>query len=149
VSQLLSKELNIPLLEGDDFHPSANIEKMRAGIPLTDSDRIPWLESLHRKIIAALEEGSVVVACSALRQIYRDILQEDIANRSVWVFLHGTEKLIQERLRNRTGHFMPPSLLRTQLNTLEEPKDALVLDISKSTRELTADISAYINRESG
>ncbi|WP_432563191.1 gluconokinase [Kineococcus sp. SYSU DK003] len=106
--------------EGDEFHPAANVEKMRSGTPLTDEDRWPWLRSIADWIGAREEAGeSVVVTCSALKRAYRDLLAED--NPSV-VFceLHVPAEVLEERLTQRTGHYMPASLLRSQLDTLED-----------------------------
>jgi gluconokinase len=109
------------LLEGDSFHPPGNIAKMKAGTPLTDDDRWPWLNAIAAQEDALLAAGqSAVVACSALKRAYRDIL---IGNRkdTVLVYLRGSKQLIADRLKARTGHFMPPALLDSQFATLEEP----------------------------
>jgi gluconokinase len=109
------------VLEGDTFHPPANVAKMAAGTPLTDDDRWPWLHAIAAAIDADRARGeSAVVACSALRRAYRDIL---IGNRPDvrLVYLQGSQDLIGERMRARHGHFMPPALLDSQFQTLEEP----------------------------
>jgi gluconokinase len=109
------------LLEGDAFHPPANIAKMHAGTPLTDEDRWPWLRAIAHEIDAMRGRGeNGVVACSALKRAYRDIL---IGSRHdvVLVYLEGSKQLISERLATRTGHFMPPALLESQFDTLEGP----------------------------
>ncbi|MBV9250317.1 MAG: gluconokinase [Acetobacteraceae bacterium] len=110
-----------PLVEGDDFHPSANIAKMKAGIPLSDEDRWPWLRAIAEEIDARRARGgSAVVACSALKRAYRDILvgkREDVR----LVYLQGSRQLIGQRIAARKGHFMPPELLDSQFATLEEP----------------------------
>ncbi|HET7879841.1 MAG TPA: gluconokinase [Acetobacteraceae bacterium] len=111
------------LIEGDSFHPPENVAKMHAGIPLTDEDRWPWLRAIAREIDAMRASSeSAVVACSALKRAYRDIL---IGARAdvVLVYLHGTQALIAARLATRQGHFMPPALLESQFATLEEPGD--------------------------
>jgi gluconokinase len=111
------------LVEGDDFHPPANIAKMKAGTPLTDADRWPWLQAIAREIDAMRGRGeSAVVTCSALKRAYRDIL---IGDRSgvVLVYLKGTKDLIARRMAARKGHFMPATLLDSQFATLEEPDD--------------------------
>ncbi len=109
------------LLEGDAFHPAANVAKMHAGVPLTDEDRWPWLEAIAHEIDALRGQGkSAVVACSALKRAYRDVLigaRPDV----VLVYLQGSQALIAERLAVRKNHFMPPSLLASQFATLEEP----------------------------
>ena len=112
------------LVEGDTFHPPANVAKMHAGIPLTDEDRGPWLRAIAQEIDAMRSHGEqAVVACSALKHAYRDIL---LAGRDdvVLVYLQGSKELIAARLAERRGHFMPPSLLDSQFATLEEPADA-------------------------
>jgi gluconokinase len=109
------------LLEGDAFHPSANVAKMHAGVPLTDEDRWPWLQAIAHEIDTLRDQGkSAVVACSALKRAYRDILigaSPDV----VLVYLQGSQALIAERLAARRNHFMPPALLVSQFATLEEP----------------------------
>ena len=123
VARGVAARLGIDVLEGDAFHPAANIEKMKHGIPLDDEDRLPWL----RAIAAAIEEElasqrSSMVACSALRRSYRDIL---IGGRQnvLLVYLRGSQALITQRMLARTGHFMPPTLLGSQFATLEEPTE--------------------------
>ena len=109
------------LLEGDAFHPSANVAKMHAGVPLTDDDRWPWLQAIAHEIDALRDQGKgAVVACSALKRAYRDVLigaRPDV----VLVYLQGSQTLIAERLAVRKNHFMPPALLSSQFATLEEP----------------------------
>ncbi|HTB45417.1 MAG TPA: gluconokinase [Acetobacteraceae bacterium] len=109
------------LVEGDKFHPPANVEKMSHGIPLTDEDRWPWLRSIAAEIDAMRARGeSAVVACSALKRAYRDILIGDRKD-VVLVYLRGDQPLIAARMAARKGHFMPPALLDSQFATLEEP----------------------------
>ncbi len=111
------------LVEGDALHPLANVAKMHAGIPLTDEDRWPWLQAISREIDAMRARGqSAVVACSALKRAYRDILIGDRAD-VVLVYLQGSKALIAGRLAARQGHFMPPALLDSQFATLEEPAE--------------------------
>jgi carbohydrate kinase (thermoresistant glucokinase family) len=129
IGQLLAGRLGWPFIDGDDFHPAANVAKMQSGIPLTDDDRRPWLEALRKEIESRIRAGqSTVLACSALRQIYRERL--GVNQRKVkTVYLRGTFELLERRLVTRQGHFMPPALLRSQLDTLEVPRDGLVVDI--------------------
>jgi gluconokinase len=130
------------LLEGDSFHPPANIAKMKAGIPLTDEDRWPWLRAIAAKEDELLAAGqSAVVACSALKRAYRDIV---IAGRAdtVLVYLRGSKEVIAERLKARKGHFMPPALLDSQFATLEEPgpdEDPIIVDVGRPPEEEIAD----------
>lgn len=136
----IAAALGAEFAEGDDFHPPANVEKMRAGIPLDDEDRRPWLEALNRKIGAWLDAGvDGVLACSALKHSYREILQG--GRKGVhFVHLKGDEALIRGRLELRKGHYMPPTLLTSQVRTLEEPKDALIVGITGSADAVAAEI---------
>jgi len=131
VGKRLAERLGVEFLEGDDFHPPANVEKMKRGEALTDADREPWLQILARELAARREAGKgVVLACSALRRRYRDILRaghDDVD----FVFLDADQAVIQRRLDARHGHFMPPSLLDCQFATLEKPgpdERAIVVD---------------------
>ena len=121
IAQGVAQRMGWKLLEGDKFHPPANIEKMSHGIPLTDEDRWPWLHAIAAEIDALRARGEpAVVACSALKRAYRDVLA---ANRPdvVLVYLRGDKDLIAARMAARKGHFMPPALLDSQFATLEEP----------------------------
>lgn len=110
------------LLEGDSFHPPANVAKMSTGTPLTDEDRWPWLRAIAARADALRAEGqSVAVACSALKRAYREILIGDRPD-SVLIYLRGSQQLIHARMEARHGHFMPPALLDSQFATLEEPR---------------------------
>jgi gluconokinase len=136
----LAEELGWRFLEGDDFHPPENVAKMAAGVPLTDADRAPWLERLRGLVAEALARGEdVVLACSALRRSYRQLLTVDLA-RVRWVYLRGSPELISSRLMRRTGHFMPPDLLDSQLATLEAPEDALTVDVTQGPAEVISAI---------
>ena len=129
VGKLLAQELGWRFYEGDEFHPADNIEKMRRGQPLTDTDRRSWLDALRAVIQAALENNeNGILACSALKRHYRARLRvnEDV----VFVQLAATPDVIRRRLEHRKGHFMNPSLLENQLATLETPQSALSLDAS-------------------
>ncbi|PSL51638.1 gluconate kinase (SKI family) [Saccharothrix carnea] len=119
VARALADRLAWPLAEADEFHPPANIAKMSAGTPLTDADRAPWLAAIRDWITARAAAGeSTVVTCSALKRTYRDVLREAGA-RVRFLHLDGTADVIGDRLRHRSGHFMPPSLLRSQFDALE------------------------------
>lgn len=136
VARALAAELGWPQAEADDFHPAANVAKMAAGTPLTDADREPWLEELRDWITGQGQD--VVVTCSALRRRYRDTLRgADAALR--FVHLHGSRELLAARMGARTDHFMPVSLLDSQLATLEplEPdEDGIVIDIDATPEEI-------------
>jgi len=128
VGHLLRDRLGWPFYDGDDFHPPANIEKMSKGIPLTDDDRRPWLESLHRVMADAEARGeSAIVASSALKEAYRRILADRLRTLHI-VYLKGDPATLQDRLDQRVGHFMPKTMLPSQMAALEEPKEALVVN---------------------
>ena len=128
VGHLLRDQLGWPFYDGDDFHPPANIDKMSKGIPLTDDDRRPWLESLHRVMADAEAAGtSAIVASSALKEAYRQILSDGLRTLRI-VFLKGDPATLQARLDHRVGHFMPKTMLPSQMAALEEPKDAIVVN---------------------
>ena len=121
VGKLLAREPAWRFLEADDFHPAANIEKMRDGHPLTDEDRWPWLDHLREQIKKSLDAGeNAVLACSALKRAYRDRLR--VSNEVKFVFLCGDYSLVEQQLRVRRGHFMNPELLQSQFDDLEEPQ---------------------------
>ena len=143
IGRLLSGELGWKYYEGDDFHPPANIEKLKSGVPLDDADRRPWLESLRDLIRNCLERGdSAVVACSALKQRYRDFLLVD--ERVILIYLKGDYELIRQRLSKRRGHFLNPNLLDSQFAALEEPKTAMQVDVSLSPAEIVKSIRSAL-----
>jgi gluconokinase len=128
-------------LDADDFHTAENKARMSAGIPLKDEDRWPWLDRLNRKLLAADENQTpLFLACSALKQKYRDRLIAGLP-RVRFIYLQGSLELIRSRLATRKDHFMPPELLESQFADLEEPRDAVVLDISRSDEELLNDFA--------
>ncbi|PWW65294.1 gluconate kinase (SKI family) [Actinokineospora spheciospongiae] len=138
VASLLADRLGVPLAEADEFHPRANIDKMTSGVPLTDADREPWLAAIAGWIADRAADGGGVVTCSALKGRYRDTLRA--AAPDVW-FLHldGSPDLLAERIGHRSGHFMPPSLLASQLADLEPltPEErGIRLDVAHTPGEL-------------
>jgi gluconokinase len=141
VGERLAAELRVEFLEGDSFHPEANIEKMSAGIPLTDEDRLPWLKALADEIARDAEEGrSMVVTCSALRRSYRDLLRASTAG-VFFVHLHAPFEVLEKRMAHRTKHFMPTSLLQSQFDTLEPLQDdesGALVDVSPPLDEVVA-----------
>ena len=145
VAQGLAARLGWPVLEGDEFHPPANVAKMHAGMPLDDADRWPWLEAISADIDRTLtQHHSAIVTCSALKRAYRKVL---IGNRTdvVLVYLKGTHDLIHGRMTRRTGHFMPPSLLPSQLATLEEPgpdENPIVVDVDPPPEVIVENVIA-------
>lgn len=142
VGRALGAELGWRFVDADDFHPPANVAKMSAGLPLTDADRAPWLDILRGLVADALSTDTpMVLACSALKTAYRDRLAVD-DDRVRFVYLTGSPELLAARIAARTGHFAPPSLLASQLATLEKPDDArtLALDIAATPAALVAEI---------
>jgi gluconokinase len=138
VGKALAEKLGWDFFDADNFHPPENIAKMAAGIPLNDSDRIPWLAALSDLLIATLKAGRhPVLACSALKEAYRAQLLEGKVGIEV-IYLKGNYDLLWSRLAARTGHFMKPEMLKSQFVTLEEPKDALTLDVSMPLEEMLA-----------
>jgi gluconokinase len=122
VGARIAAQAGVAFIEGDLLHPPANVAKMAKGTPLTDDDRWPWLDLIAGEIVAALERGEgVVVSCSALKQRYRDHLRSACNRRLRFVYLEGSEMVLHQRMGARQGHFMPLSLLQSQLATLEVP----------------------------
>jgi len=146
VGKLLAEQLGWRFYEGDDFHPRANIEKMRSGRPLTDEDRWPWLERLRGQIMRSIAANeNAVLACSALKRAYRDRLR--VSDDVKFVFLRGDFALIAEQLRQRRGHFMNPELLRSQFADLEQPEpdeDVLTSELGRTPQELVEDIKTKL-----
>lgn len=135
VGVALSGRLGIPYRDGDDLHPAANVAKMRAGTPLTDDDRWPWLDRVAR---ALRDEAPVIVGCSALRSTYRDRIRQGAGGKVEFVHLTGSRELIAARMAVRAGHYMPLSLLDSQIATLEPPgtDEAITVDIVAPLPEL-------------
>ncbi len=137
VGKLLADELSLPFYDADDFHSDDNIRKMATGIPLEDEDRIPWLETLSEEIGGWSDNGAVL-ACSALKESYRTMLQQ---NASVqWVILNGSFELIESRLKERSGHYMGFEMLRSQFDDFELPGYGIHLDIRKNPKDLVGSI---------
>jgi gluconokinase len=141
VGRLLASQLGWTFVEGDDFHPKANVEKMRQGIPLDDADRKPWLETIrHRLEQASRQSENVVLACSALKHSYQHYLADYAPEAVRFVYLLGSPELIRQRLAKRTGHFMNPALLASQFEDLEPPEDAIRVDIGQPVPAIVAEI---------
>jgi gluconokinase len=145
VGATLARTLGVDFAEGDDYHPLENVRRMASGIPLTDDDRAGWLRALATRIREANDAGTgLVLTCSALKRSYRDVLRSS-APELRFVFLKGPRALIAERLAERRGHFMPASLLESQLATLEEPGSdelAWVCDVRESAQKIVDDLVA-------
>ncbi|MDB5894156.1 MAG: gluconate kinase [Rhodoferax sp.] len=153
VGRKLADALKLPFLEGDDFHPPENVARMAAGIPLTDADREGWLRTLADRMAEAAGPGEgLVLSCSALKRRYRDVLREGAAGVR-FVYLHGSPEVLALRMAQRTKHYMPPSLLNSQLATLEPPaadEHALAFDLQLPTQVVVATvISALTPTASG
>lgn len=139
IGSALAEKLGCAFEDADKYHPAANIEKMSHGIPLTDADRMPWLEAMHRMLDGYQTSGrSVVLACSALRESYRGILGKDLA--VVWIYLKGSPEVIRERIEERHGHFAKEDLLKSQFDTLEEPADAMIVNADGTPEDILRDI---------
>lgn len=147
--KLLSERIKAVFLDADNFHPEANIKKMSTGIPLNDEDRVPWLDALHDELQRKLASGSsVVLACSALKRWYRERLVKKLP--AVIVYLKGDYNLIEDRLVERTDHYMKSTLLESQFDTLEEPdeSEAIIVAIQKSPETLIDEICREIEKQS-
>jgi gluconokinase len=136
----LAGRLGFPFLDADDFHPPANVAKMSAGIPLGDEDRRPWLELVNSKL---KQHKEAVLACSALKQSYREILVRDVPD-PVLVFLKGGIGLIRSRLESRKHRYMPATLLQSQFDVLEPPARALEIDVERSVEDCVAEIETRL-----
>lgn len=148
VGQLLATKLKWTFLDADNFHPPANIEKMTRGIPLTDTDRIPWLEAIHAELTKLKGRGAnVVLACSALKQSYRDRLANGLDMRVA--YLRGTYEEMRRHIHERRGHFAGEGILAGQFADLEEPQNALELNVAKTPNELVNDITAGLRLNPG
>ena len=130
IGELLAKHLNLPFYDGDDFHSAANVAKMAAGHPLTDDDRHDWLATLAQRLGEWEQASGAVLACSALRETYRQTLQNGAQEHLHWVFLDGSYELLHARLAGRQGHYMKPDMLDSQLATLEKPTYGLRIELT-------------------
>ncbi len=140
ISRRLSRELGWPVEDADSFHPRANVEKMRRGVPLDDEDRRPWLAAIHAAVAARAASGeNLVLACSALKDAYRAAIGRGLPDVR-FVYLRATPGLAASRLAHRPHHFMNPVLVQSQFETLEEPRDAVVVDASRPPTEIVARI---------
>jgi carbohydrate kinase (thermoresistant glucokinase family) len=140
----LGKYLDIPFFDGDDFHPPGNIQKMSAGVPLEDSDREPWLIRLNNLAMQHQGDGAVI-ACSALKESYRQLLQNGLEENIIWVYLHGTYQELLERVSGRSEHYMPSALLQSQFDALQPPQYGIHIPVSLSVDEAITKISEESN----
>lgn len=150
VGQSIARRLHAPFLDGDGYHPPANVEKMRAGIPLVDEDRWPWLQSLAEALHEAANPKNVAVgACSSLRRIYRDYLVEKAGEPILFVYLQGSKEVIAERMARRQHEYMPASLLDSQFATLEVPdpdsENVLIVPVTDSVERITTTVAKAVD----
>jgi carbohydrate kinase (thermoresistant glucokinase family) len=146
IGKALAERLGWDFYDADGFHPPANVDKMAAGIPLDDADRAPWLEALQELLARTIREGRhPVLACSALKQRYRDTLLKGNGGIRV-VYLRGSYDLIFSRMRSRSDHYMKPGMLRSQFDALEEPADAWTVDIERPVPEIVDGILQSIHK---
>jgi len=144
IGKKTAETLGVPYYEGDDYHPQENVDKMSRGIPLNDEDRAGWLQRLADIIREKLDEGaSGVLSCSALKMKYRDQLTVD-PERVHFIYLKGRYQLIQERMKKRSNHYMPPDLLMSQFEMLEEPDDIFTIRVDQSPEKILAQVMNYI-----
>lgn len=147
IGKLLAEALEISFFDGDDYHPEENVKKMAAGNALNDNDRQGWLKQLNTLTIDNKNKGAVI-ACSALKQSYREILSENIASQIEYIYLEGSFEDISKRLQQRKDHFMPAALLRSQFETLEIPDEAITVSIKKNPQEILVEIlNQYQNKK--
>ncbi|WP_373399855.1 gluconokinase [Algoriphagus halophilus] len=140
----LSNHFKLPFFDADNFHPPENIEKMSNGFPLNDKDRLPWLQALANQLMESEKSGGAVLACSALKQSYRDILQ--VNDQVKWIHLEGDRELIWERMLARKNHYMKASMLDSQIATWEEPDFGLKLSIANSPEKMIEEAISYIHK---
>ena len=140
IGRRLAEALELPFHDADDFHPSSNVDKMSAGIPLEDNDRRPWLDTLASNLSAWEREGGAVLACSALKECYRTILGSRCSERIRWIVLHATEAVLADRIESRNGHFFDRRLLGSQLDALEVPDYGWLIDAQPSPQQIVNEI---------
>lgn len=145
IGKLLSHELNLPFFDADDFHSEKNKEKMKTGNPLTDEDRHDWLQQINKLAIDQSKKRGAIIACSALKKKYREVLSKGIDD-PCWISLTGSYETVLERLKKRNGHYMPPGLLQSQFEILEMPENALTVNINNTADDIVTTIMNYLNR---
>ena len=147
IGKLLSVKTGFPFYDADNFHSKENIAKMNAGVPLTDADRSPWLKNIHQFVLEQTANNPIILVCSALKQSYRNELSRSIETYCTWFFLQGDYDTILARLKSRTDHYMPSTLLQSQFETLEVPKNAVVFDIKLSPEMIVSQMISTINKK--
>jgi len=146
IGKLLAATLELPFFDGDDYHPPENVKKMAAGTPLNDTDRMGWLERLNILICDNLHSGAII-ACSALKETYRSRLMHGVREKINLVYLEGSFEEVLDRIGKRKGHFMPPTLLRSQFAVLEPPKQAITISIQNSPSSIVTEILKCIPKK--
>ena len=141
----LANHFNLPFFDADHFHPAENIEKMSQGFPLDDQDRMPWLQALANKLIESQKSGGAVLACSALKEDYRKIL--NVSDQVRWIHLKGDRDLIWERMLARKNHYMKAGMLDSQIATWEDPVYGLHLSIRQSPEVMISQAISFLDKE--
>lgn len=144
IGEMLSEQTRLPFFDADDYHPAANVTKMSSGTPLTDEDRWPWLERLARLLADEESKAGAILACSALKTSYRQLMERDLEEPAQWFFLEGSAELIAQRISARNGHFMPPHLLQSQFDALEVPQDAICISIDQEPDQIIRQIYSHL-----
>ncbi|MBL0358791.1 MAG: gluconokinase [Chitinophagaceae bacterium] len=145
IGKLLAQKTGYAFYDADNFHPRQNIDKMKAGEPLTDEDRRPWLDHIHDFAAANIGTSNIIIACSALKEIYRQRLNKNIEANCRWVFLKGSYETILQRMQQRTTHYMPSSLLQSQFDALELPQQVIEADISMQPEAIVQHIISKLD----
>lgn len=145
IGMMLAQELGIDYYDADDFHSQSNISKMEKGLALNDNDREPWLVNLSQELVVWKENKGAVLACSALKESYRQLLASSV-EKIHWVYLRGTYDVIKARVEKRIGHFMKTNLLQSQFNTLEEPDYGMSVDIENTPLDVVKIIVSKIQK---
>lgn len=140
IGRMIAQRLGLDFFDGDDYHPVENVSKMKAGQPLDDNDRLPWLTKLHDIAMMHVTEKGCVIACSALKEIYRQVLMSGISDKVTFVFLDGEYQIIEERMLARQGHYMKSSLLKSQFETLQRPEHAICISIDNEPENIVNQI---------
>ncbi len=145
MGEALAARLGLPYIEGDALHPAENVAKMSKGTPLTDEDRWPWLALVGQAV--STPAGGAIASCSSLKRVYRDLLRREAGEGLIFVYLHGSRELLLSRMTHRPGHFMPASLLDSQLATLEPPgedENVILVDCAEPLEDAVARVAASI-----
>lgn len=146
IGEILAKKIHVPYFDADDYHPAANIQKMKNSIPLFDEDRDAWLDILAKKIKEWNQKEGAVLACSALKEKYRQHLQSIAKEEMTWIFLHADYEVIYNRIKHRKNHYFKADLLQTQYDALEVPQYGIHVDVDKSIGEVVEEILEKIKK---